>query len=88
MKKKKKAKEARRDQKIVSGIEAQKEVLKYTGQQWQEISKFAVAHGIAGPLDVQALRMASKIPAKIPNMVESKKLLNILDKVRGEGLKI
>lgn len=85
---KKKAKEARRDQKIISGIEAQKEVLKYTGQQWQEISKFAVAHGIAGPSDVQALRIASKIPAKIPNMVESKKLLNILDKVRGEGLKI
>ena len=85
---KKKKKEAKDDQKIVSGLEAQKEVIKLTGEQWQDISKFAAAHKLIGPADVKILQIAIKIPSKIPNPTECKKLLKILDKVRGEGYKV
>lgn len=81
-------KAAKKDQKLISGIEAQKKVLMYSGEQWAEISKFAVSRGLVGPSDVKALNMAVHIPAKLPNAVECKKLLTILDKVKGEGYKI
>lgn len=81
-------KAAKKDQKLISGIEAQKKVLMYSGEQWAEISKFAVSRGLVGPSDVKALNMAVHIPAKLPNAAECKKLLAILDKVKGEGYKI
>ena len=63
-------------------------MLMYSGEQWAEISKFAVSRGLVGPSDVKALNMAVHIPTKLPNSVECKKLLVILDKVKGEGYKI
>jgi hypothetical protein len=41
-----------------------------------------------GPSDARVLNIAVHIPNKIPNSVESKKLLAILDKVKGEGFKL
>lgn len=84
---KKKKKEAKGDQKIVAGLEAQKEVISITGEQWKEISIFAVGKKLIGPSDVKVLQVAVQIPNKIPNPTECKKLLKILDKVRGEGYK-
>lgn len=85
---KRKKKEAKSDQKIVAGLEAQKEVIKITGEQWKDISVFAAGKRLIGPSDVKVLQVAIQIPKKIPNPVESKKLLKILDKVRGEGYKV
>ena len=85
---KKKKKEAKSDQKIVAGLEAQKEVIKITGEHWKAISVFAVEKHLIGPSDVKVLQAAIQIPNRIPNPTECKKLLKILDKVRGEGYKV
>ena len=79
---------AKKDQKFILGVEAQEKVLMYSGQQWAEISKFAVSRRLVGPSDIKALNTASHIPGKLPNSVECNRLLAILDKVKGEGYKI
>jgi hypothetical protein len=62
-------------------------IISITGEQWKEISIVAVGKKLIGPSDVKVLQVAVQIPNKIPNPTECKKLLKILDKVRGEGYK-
>ncbi len=74
-------------QKVVNGINAQAEVIKYPAEHWARLAKFAVEHALVTSTDISALKMAVKIPQKIPNSVQSQHLLDLESKARAEGFK-
>ena len=74
-------------QKEVKGINAQAEVVKYPASHWKRLAEFAVNHHLVSPSDVSALQVACQLPNKIPNSVQSQKLLNLESKARSEGFK-
>lgn len=81
-------KSARKDQKITNDINAQVEVIKFSADVWKRISEFAVMNHLVSPTDVSALAVACKIPEKLPNSYQSKRLLSLLNKVREEGFNL
>lgn len=81
-------KHAKKEQRIVNDINAQVEVVKYSSEDWKRLSEFAVNNHLVGSADIAALSIACKIPSKIPNSVQSNKLLELLDKAVQEGFKI
>ena len=79
---------AKKEQRITNDINAQVEVVKYSADDWKRLSEFAVNNHLVGSVDIAALSIACKIPLKIPNSVQSKKLLELLDRAVQEGFKI
>lgn len=78
-------KSARRDQQINKGIEAQKTVLSYSPDMWRALTKFSVDNHIIGPSEGEALKIAYRIPKKIPNSHQSQLLLDLLKRAKDEG---
>lgn len=79
---------AKKDQKITNDINAQVEVIKYSAEIWKRVSEFAVMNHLVSPADVSALAIACKMPEKLPNSYQSKRLLALLSKVREEGFNL
>lgn len=80
-------KAAQKEQWVVKGINAQTEVIKYPAEHWARLAKFAVEHNLVTPTDVTALKLAVRIPSKIPNSFQSQKLLDLEKLARQEGFK-
>ncbi len=80
--------DAKKDQKIVNELNAQIEVVKYTSDQWKSLSEFAVKNHLVTPTDVSALTIACKIPEKLPNTYQSKRLLALLERAINEGFNV
>lgn len=81
-------KAAKKEQKVVNELNAQIEVMKYTSDQWKSLSEFAVKNHLVTPTDVSALAIACKIPEKLPNTYQSKRLRALLKKAIEEGFNI
>lgn len=79
---------AKKEQKITNDINAQMEVVKYPADMWKRLSEFGVLNHIVSSSDIAALTIACKMPAKIPNSIQSKRLLVLLEKAKEEGFKI
>lgn len=79
---------AKKEQRITNDINAQVEAVKYSADDWKRLSEFVVNNHLVGSADLAALSIACKIPLKIPNSVQSKKLLDLLDRAVQEGFKI
>ena len=79
---------AKKEQKVVNDINVQVEVVKYTAEQWKRLSEFSVMNHLVTPTDVSALAIACKIPVKLPNTYQSKRLLALLEKAIEEGFNI
>lgn len=79
---------ARKDQKLVSGIEAQTKVLEYGTDNWNKVIEFVVAKKLVTADGFATLKIAAQMPTKIPNPHQSQKLLEILKKACSEGYKI
>lgn len=77
--------EAKYDQKIVSGAETQMKVLQYSAEQWQSVMSFAQSRHLISPEEKKALSIAVKIPSKLPNSYQSQRLLVVLERVQSEG---
>lgn len=78
---------ANKEQRVVKGINAQTEVVKYPAEHWKRLAEFAVNHCLVSPTDVSALKMACQLPIKVPNSVQSQHLLDLESKARAEGFK-
>ena len=76
---------AKKDQKIVNEIYAQTEVVNYPVEMWKRLAEFAVKNHLVTPTDVTALTIACKIPNKIPNTYQCKRLLALLERAVEEG---
>ncbi len=80
-------KEAKKDQKILSEVEAQKKVLEYSAAQWRSLSEFVVSKKMVGKDDVMALRYACQIPSAFPSGYQSQRLVALLERALSEGFK-
>lgn len=78
-------KEAKEDQKLVSGAEAQMNVLKYSALQWKSVLEFGRVRHLISPEEEKALMLASRMPIKLPNPYQCQRLLSVLDRVQSEG---
>lgn len=79
---------AKREQKVVNEIYAQTEVVNYPAEMWERLADFSVKNHLGTPTDVMALTVACKIPSKLPNTYQSKRLLALLQKAIEEGFSI
>ena len=79
---------AKKEQKIASGAEAQMKVLQYSSAEWRRIFDFVKAKKIISPDEENALRMAVRIPEKLPNMYQCQRLLSVLERAQSEGFMI
>ena len=79
---------AKKEQKVVNGINAQVEVIKYPVEFWKRLSEFTVNNHLVTPTDVSALALACKMPNKLPNSYQCKRLLDLLDKAIEEGFNV
>lgn len=75
-----------KEQRVVSGINAQTAVVKHSAEYWKRLAEFVVSnHLISGANDVAALTIACQIPAKIPNSLQARRLIDLESKARTEG---
>lgn len=80
-------KEAKKDQKMLSGAEAQAKVLQYDASQWRKLSDFAAKKKMLSPDESTAIKYACQIPAKLPSPYQSQRLLALLERAMSEGFK-
>lgn len=78
-------KSAKKDQKVVNEIMAQTAVVNYSVEMWKRLLEFTVENNMVTPTDASALEIACKIPSKIPNSYQSKRLMKLLQKATKEG---
>jgi hypothetical protein len=76
------------DRRIEKDADVMTKVVEIQADQWQEIMNFAVSKRIVTPDDLIALRIACQLPNKIPNPIQSKKLIALLDRAYEEGFKL
>lgn len=76
---------ARKEQKILNGIEAQTAVFKRGAEYWKHLHTWATNRELLTETEEGILKVASLIPKKIPSEKQSERLLNILAKVEEEG---
>ena len=79
---------ANKDQKVDNGISAQTEVVSHSGSMWTRLREFAVRNNMVTAVDTAALSIAEKIPTKIPNAYQSKRLVELLHTAAEEGFNI
>lgn len=79
------AKSARQVQKVDNGIEAQKRVFEVPTARWSLILEEGAARGLLTQKEVDILKIAKQIPAKIPTEKQSAVLIEILEKAHLEG---
>lgn len=81
-------KDARKDQRMISGIEAQTKVFEFGASNWKGVMEFVIKKKLVTAEGLSALKLAIQIPAKFPNSYQSQNLLELLEKVYSEGYKI
>lgn len=80
--------DAKKDQRIVSDVEAQTKVLEYGADFWERVNSFALEKRLVTPEALTALKYAVQIPNKLPSSYQSIKLLELLERVESEGFKL
>ena len=85
---KKDVKAAKNTQKIDNGIDAQKRVFELSGKTWAQIRDFGLAKKLFSPKEVGVLNVACQIPIKVPSEKQCAILIEALNKVQMEGLKV
>ena len=81
-------KEAKKDQKLISDLEAQSKVLEFGAEFWAAVQRFVTDRKIGiAPDQVNALKYAVRIPAQIPSSYQSVQLLTLLEEAEANGFK-
>lgn len=69
-----------------AGISAQADVVRRGPQFWQEVQKRCVATRRFGPKDRQILQVCASMPRRIPNELQAKHALSILQRMNDDGM--
>lgn len=77
--------EALSDQKLINGADAQVQVLKYSAENWKLLLDFCRNNHLMSPEEEIALKLASRIPDKLPNSYQCKRLLVVLERALSDG---
>lgn len=81
-------KQARKVQKIDDGIEAQKKVLEKSATQWNTLLQQGHAKGLLTQKEIEIISVATQLPKKIPTEKQSLVLMDLLERVKGEGVAV
>ena len=76
---------ARRDQKLLNGIEAQTAVVNAGGPFWVAALNWGRERDLLSPADIGVLGVAAEIPVKLPTEAQSARAVKALSKLQGEG---
>ena len=80
--------DAKVDRRIENDADAMIKVVEIQSGQWHSIMDFAVKKRMVTPDELLALRVACQLPSKVPNPIQSKRLIALLDRVYEEGYKL
>lgn len=81
--------EAKKDQKFISDIEAQKKVIEMGADFWEKVDFFVRDKKINITADQQkALKYAMRIPVQFPSAYQSLQLISLLEEAKANGLKV
>ena len=80
--------DAKADRRIEKDADAMTKVVEISSEQWRSAMDFAVSKRMVTPDELIALRIACQLPIKVPNPVQSKKLIALLDRLYEEGYKL
>lgn len=78
---------ARKVQRIDSGVKYQKRVLEHDALFWRRLAQFAASKRLLNESSASALKLAVRLPEKLPNSVQCAKLLELLEAAKSEGFK-
>lgn len=81
-------KEAKKDQKLYSDVEAQAKVLEFGDAFWKKVNEFVTTKKIrVSPDQLKALTYAMRIPVQFPSAYQSLQLLALLEEAEANGFK-
>lgn len=78
-------KNAKKTQRIDSGIDIQRRIVAIPANEWSSIHSVMSENGLLTPKEDNVLKIAMLIPKKIPNEQQSAVLLDIIDRLTKEG---
>lgn len=81
-------KSARKDQKMLNGIEAQMAVVKAGGELWRSVKEWGMDKGLLTPTEAGILDAAASAAARPPTEKQCLKVCEILKKLHSEGCQI
>ena len=79
------ARGARREQRMLNGIEAQIAVVSAGGQFWSDALTWGRARRLLTPTETGILDVAARVPTRTPTDKQSSKAIEILEKLNAEG---
>ena len=82
------ARDARKDQKVLNGIEAQTAVVQAGAATWRAVQRWGVARKLLSQKEIEILEVACSMPSKIPTDKQSLIVLKTLHKLQAEGCQI
>lgn len=82
-------KDAKRDQKLFSDVEAQAKVLELGAEYWTKVNEFVLTKKVAfSPDQMKAMKYAMRIPTQFPSAYQSIQLLALLEEAKANGFKL
>ena len=79
------ARTARREQRELNGIEAQIAVVNAGGQFWSDALTWGQDRRLLTPTESGILGVASRVPTRTPTDKQASRVIEILEKLNGEG---
>ena len=80
--------EAKKDQKLVSDVEAQAKVLELGAGYWKSVNDFVLSKRVPmSPDQAKAMKYALRIPSQFPSAYQSIQLLALLEEAKANGYK-
>ena len=82
------ARDDKSDRRIEKEADAMTKIVEIEATKWKSVMDFAISKKLVSPDELVALRIACQLPSKIPNPIQSRRLLVLLDRVYEEGYKL
>ena len=80
--------EAKADRRIELDANVMTKVVEIAPAQWRTVMDFSISKRMVTPEELSALRIACQLPIKVPNALQSKKLISLLERLYEEGFKL
>ena len=80
--------DAKKDQKLISDVQAQAKVLELGADFWKKVNSFVMQKRVSiSPDQMKALKYAVQIPVQFPSAYQSLRLLELLENAEANGFK-
>lgn len=73
--------DAKADMRIEKDTDVMTRIVEIQAEQWQNVMSYATSKRMVSPEELTALKIACQLPLKVPNPVQCKKLIAVLDRL-------